>query len=185
MKKFLENIGIVFCCFAIFCFMLTGTFVFARDNKGVENKSYYVENVTKADNYKEESIALSNKLSKKVETSKNSYEYEFEVVNGNVVLTNLNSGLKEAVYTKGDAKGLAQVNYYYYDAAYVLIVTENGDLYANIYSNNKNQVKFRKIKTNNKIESFKVVEKTQKFYEYPQVELYGLDKNGDLESIKL
>ncbi len=184
MKKVLENVGIVFCCFVIFGFMLTGTFVFARDVKGVENKSYYVENKTKADNYKEETITLSNKLTKKVETSKNSYEYELEIINGNVVLTNLNSGLKEAVYTKGNAKGLAQVNYYY-DAEYILVVTDNGELYTNIYSNKKNQVKFRKVKTNNKIESFKVVEKTQRFYEYPQVQLYGLNEDGDLELIRL
>ena len=53
MKKILENVGIIFCCFVIFGFMLTGTFVFARDTKGVENKSYYIEKEEKANGYKE------------------------------------------------------------------------------------------------------------------------------------
>ena len=132
MKKVLENIIIVFGCVGLFVFMLTGTYVFAKDPTVMEEKSYYVE-AEKDKDYFEKDLVLSNKVTKKVETAQNSIEYELQIINGNVILINLNNGSKSAVYSKGDAKYLTTVDYYY-DSAYVLIITEDGSLYTNIYS---------------------------------------------------
>lgn len=184
MKKLFENIAIVLGCFIIFGFMLTGTYVFAKNPSPLEKKSYYIERETSND-FVEKEIELTTVLSKKVETAQNSYEYQVKIVNGNVVLINLNTGFKESVYSKGNAKFLAQVDYYYYDSTYILIITDEGEIYANIYSNNQSQIKFRKIKTNNNIVELKIIEKQQRFYEYPSVEIYGVNSKGDWERIKL
>lgn len=184
MKKGLENIIIVFGCIGIFVFMLTGTYVFAKDPTIMEEKSYYLEAEQNKD-FVENDLTLSNKITKKVETAQNSIEYELQIVNGNVILINLNNGSKSAVYSKGDAKYLATVDYYYYDSAYILIITEDGSLYTNIYSNNDYHVKFKKIKTVNDVVSLKVLEKKQRFYEYPSVELYGVNSEGSWERIKM
>lgn len=184
MSKKIENISIVLGCIMIFGFMLTASLVFAQGKAPAPKKSYYVEK-TASNDFIEKDLELVTKMNKKVETAQNSFEYELDIINGNVVLINLDTGTKEAVYTKGDAKYLASVNFYYYDAAYILIITEDGSLYANIYTNNQNQIKFRKIKTNNKVTGLKVIERKLKFYEYPSVEVYGLNENNDWETIKL
>lgn len=184
MRRILENIAIGICCFIVFGFTLTGTYVFAKNTSKVENKSYYIEKEENKD-FTEKDIELTTKSSKNVETTQNKFEYEFQIVDGNVILVNLNNGFKESVYSKGDAKYLANVDYYFYDSLYTLIVTEDGSLYANIYTNNNSKIKFKKIKTNNKISGLKVIEKKQRFYEYPSVELYGVNSNGDWERIKL
>jgi len=184
MKKVFENVFIAVGCFIVVVFTLTGTYVFAKDPTVMENKSYYVESADEKDRV-EKNLVLSESITKKVETSQNSIEYEFRIVNGNVILINLNNGSKSAVYSKGDAKALATVNYYYYDSEYVLIITEDGSLYANVYANNDYHVKFKKIKTNNKVNGLMVIERPQRFYEYPSVELYGIDPNGSWERIKM
>lgn len=184
MKRIIENIAITFCCIIVFGFMLTGTYVFAKNPSKIEKKSYYIAKEENKD-FIEKDIELTTKLSKKVETSQNKFEYEFQIVDGNVILVNLNNGFKESVYSKGDAKFLAQVDFYFYDSAYTLIITEDGTLYANIYTNNNSKIKFKKIKTNNKISKLKVLEKEQRFYEYPSVEIFGVNSNGDWEKIKL
>ena len=184
MKRVIENIAICFCCVVVFCFMLTGTYVFAKNPTIIEKKSYHIEKDENKD-FKEIDLELSTKVSKKVETSQNSFDYEFRIIDGNVVLVNLNTGFKESVYSKGNAKALAVVDYYYYNSAYTLIITDDGSLYANLYTNNNSNIKFKKIKTNNKVSSLKVLEREQRFYEYPSVELYGVNSNGDWEKIKL
>ena len=184
MKKVLENIIIGFGLVGLFIFMLTGTYVFAKDPTVMEEKSYYVE-AEKDKDYFEKDLVLSNKVTKKVETAQNSIEYELQIINGNVILINLNNGSKSSVYSKGDAKFLTTVDYYYYDSAYVLIITEDGSLYTNIYSNNDYHVKFKKIKTVNDVRSLKVLEKKQRFYEYPSVELFGVNSEGSWEKIKM
>lgn len=184
MKRVIENVAIGICCAIIFCFMLTGTYVFAKNPAKIAKKSYHI---TKEENedFKEIDLELKTKLAKKVETSQNSFEYEFQIKDGNVILVNLNNGFKESVYSKGNAKYLAVVDYYFYDSAYTLIITDDGNIYANIYTNNSSNVKFKKIKTNNKVSGLKVLEREQRFYEYPSVELYGVSPNGDWERIKL
>lgn len=184
MKRVIENIAIGFCCVIILGFMLTGTYVFAKNPSKIEKKSYHIEKEENKD-FKEKELELTTKLSKKVETSQNSFDYEFQIIDGNVVLVNLNNGFKESVYSKGNAKYLTVVDYYFYNSAYTLIITEDGSLYANIYTNNNSKIKFRKIKTNNKVTGLKVLEREQRFYEYPSVELYGINSNGDWERIKL
>lgn len=184
MSKKIENISIVLGCVMIFGFMLTASLVFAQGNAPAPKKSYYVEK-TSANDFIEKDIKLVTKMNKKVETAQNSFEYELEIINGNVVLIDLDTGSKEAIYTKGDAKYLASVDFYYYDAAYTLIITADGNLYSNIYTDNQNKIKFRKINTNNKVTGLKVIERELKFYEYPSVEVYGLNDNKDWEMIKL
>lgn len=184
MKRVLENVAIGVGCFVVFVFTLTGTYVFAKDPTVMEDKSYHVEGQQEKDRT-QKNLDLSESITKKVETSQNSIEYEFRIVNGNVLLINLNNGSKSAVYTKGDALGLTTVNYYYYDSEYVLIVTKDGSLYTNVYPNSDYHVKFKKINTNNKVFGLMVLEKKQRFYEYPSVELYGIDSDGSWERIKM
>ena len=135
--------------------------------------------------YAQNDLTLTNKISKKVETSKKKVEYSVEISKGNVIVKNKNTGKKTTVYRKGNAKGLAQVNYYFYDATYILMVTEDGTLYANVYSSDKEDVKFRKIKMNMKVNSLMIRETVKRFYEYPIVSLYGVDKEGNWEIAKL
>ena len=105
MKRVIENVAIGICCAIIFCFMLTGTYVFAKNPAKIAKKSYHI---TKEENedFKEIDLELKTKLAKKVETSQNSFEYEFQIKDGNVILVNLNNGFKESVYSKGNAKYL-------------------------------------------------------------------------------
>ena len=184
MKRVFENVVIAVGCFVVVAFTLTGTYVFAKDPTVMEEKSYHVDGALEKDSERKD-LALSESITKKVESAQNSIEYELRIVNGNVILINLNNGSKSAVYTKGDAVGLTSVNYYYYDSEYVLIVTKDGSLYTNVYSNNDYHVKFKKIKTNNKVSGLMVLEKKQRFYEYPSVELYGIDPEGSWERIKM
>ena len=184
MKKFLENVGIVLSIIVVITLIFSASYVFAKDEPTVEDKSYYVESSGK-DGYSEKELELSTSLTKKYENVKNSYEYELNVVDGNVVSTSASTGNKESIYSKGDAKYIGEVNYYYYDSKYIIIVTENGEIYANIYKSNQSKMKFRKVATNNKIKELKVVEKKQRFYEYPAVQLFGIDENGNEELIRL
>lgn len=187
MKRFLSNFfinfGIILSLITVFTLLFTGTFVFASEPKTVLNKSYYVEK-KQADNYTEKYLELSNKLSRKIETSKASYEYSLKIVDGNVIATNLNTNKKETVYKKGNAKYLSSINYYY-NCEYTVIITEDGTLYANVYSNSQDAMKFRKIKTDNKISKIMVHETVKRFYDYPIVEVFGVDEKGNWESIKL
>lgn len=185
MKKVLENVGIVLCFAIIIGFMFTGSLAFASEPKYKDNKSYYFKKDEKSLNYHNIDLVLSDSLLKKVETSKSSIEYRLDIIDGNVISTNLNDGSKTKVYSKGNAKSLAQVDYYYYNSAYTLIVTDNGELYANVYQNNDYRVKFRKIKTDKKIEKLTTTETEKRFYDYPSVELYGVDLDGNWEPIKL
>jgi len=184
MKRLFENIGIALSAVIVLALMLSGSFVFAQDKTTVEEKSYHVED-NKNDGYLEKDIELTNKFIKKFENSKNSYEYELSIVNGNVVSKSLSTNNVETIYSKGDAKYLAELNYYYYDSKYIVIITENGELYANVYKSNQSQIKFRKVKTNNKVRSIKVIETTQRFYAYPAVKVFGVNDNGDWELIRL
>ena len=184
MKRLLENVGIALSAIIVIALMLSGSFVFAQDKTTVEEKSYHVEE-KKNDGYLEKDVELSTKFIKKFENSKNSYEYELSVVNGDVISKSLSTGNIEKIYSKGDAKYIAELNYYYYDSKYIVIITENGELYANIYKSNQSQIKFRKVKTNNKVNSIKVVETTQKFYTNPAVKVFGINENGDWELIRL
>lgn len=180
MKKF----GIVFGCLVMFGCMLTATFVFADVKEETVRKSYYVEN-EESNPAIEHNLELVTKLEKKVTNNRNQFNYSLEIVDGNVILTSLLNGSKEAVYSKGDAKYLTEVNFYYYDASFLLLITEDGSLYSNIYTSNDYRFKFRKIKTDNSVESLKVVETEQRFYEYPKVELYGVNKDNNTELIRL
>lgn len=183
MKKVMENTAIVLGCISIFAVMLTVTIVFAKDTNNIQRKSYYVE-MASANDFIEKDLDLVTSLDKKVETYKDSDEYTLEIQKGNVVQINLKDGSKSSVYSKGDAKYLTEVNYYYYDSKYIFVISEKGDLYVNVYKSGESKVKFRKIATNSKISSMKIVEKNQKFYAYPSVEVYGLDKDENLELIK-
>ena len=184
MKKFLENAGIVLSIVIVLTLIFSASYVFAKDEPSVEKKSYYVDSSAN-DGYTERELGLSTKLTKKYENIKNSYEYELSVVDGNVISTSVATGNKESIYSKGDAKYIGEVNYYYYDSKYIIIVTENGEVYANIYKSNQSKMKFRKIATKNKVKDLKVTEKKQRFYEYPSVQLIGIDEEGNEELIKL
>lgn len=184
MKKNYDNITIFFGFLIVFTCMLTATFVFAKDDDGLLKKSYQIEKKENV-NYTEKELTLTNKLSKTVVVNGIATNYELEVVNGNVVQTNLDTGEKEAIYAKGDAAKISEVNYYYYNAAYILIVTEDGTLYSNVYKSSEDKTHFVRIKTNNEIQGLKVVEKTIQFYEYPSVELYGVNIKGDWEKIRI
>ena len=65
------------------------------------------------------------------------------------------------------------------------MITDDGKLYANVYSSDKKDVKFRKIKMNMKVDSLMIRESVKRFYEYPIVSLYGIDKDGNWEIVKL
>ena len=181
--NFLINFGIIMSLIVVFTLLLTGTYVFASEPKTVLNKTYYIEKKQDA-NYSEKYLDLSNKITRKIETSKVSFEYSLEIVDGNVIATNLNTNKKETVYKKGNAKYLTSINYYY-NCEYTVIITDDGTLYANVYSNSKDLTKFRKIKTDNKISKIMVHETKKRFYEYPIVEVFGVDTEGNWESIKL
>ena len=184
MKRFFENVGLALSAIIVIALMLSGSFVFAQNKNVIEEKSYHVD-AHENDGYVEKDIELSTSMIKKFENSKNSYEYQLSVVDGNVISKSMNTGHTEKIYSKGDAKYITELNYYYYDAKYIVIITENGELYANIYKSNQSQMKFKKIKTNNKVRGIKVVETTQRFYEYPAVKVFGLNDNGDWELIRL
>ena len=109
MKRVFENVAIGVGCFVVLVFTLTGTYVFAKDPTVMEDKSYHVEGQQEKDRT-QKNLDLSESITKKVETSQNSIEYEFRIVNGNVILINLNNGSKSAVYTKGDALGGDTIN---------------------------------------------------------------------------
>ena len=183
MKKILENTGIVLGISIVLGLMFTGSLAFAEPKVNT-NKSYYVEK-TENLNYTQSDIELTTKLTKKVETKKSSTEYSVEIDNGNVVLKNVNTGKNLKVYKKGDAKYLAQVDYHFYDTQYILIITDKGAVYANVYPNSSYDVKFRKIKMNMKVDKLMVRETNKRFYEYPIVSLFGIDKDGNWEAIKL
>ncbi len=186
MKKVLENVGIVLCFAIIIGFMFTGSMAFASEPKyDTTNKSYYFKRDEKSLNYHNIDLVMSDNLLKKVESSRSSVEYKLIIKDGNVYSDNLNDGSRTIVYSKGDAKALAQVDFYYYNSAYVLIVTEDGSLYANLYTNNDYRVKFKKIKTNNRVTKLTTTETEKRFYDYPIVELYGVDQDGNWELIKL
>ena len=180
-KKFKYEIimGLVF----VFGFMLTATFVFAKDKEPEIKKINYRVQSNPKYNYIEKEISLSKSIEKTV--SKNNETYKLSVSNGNVILTNTKTNRGRVVYSNGDARGLAEINYYYYDATYIVIVTNKGELYANVYKNNEADVYFRKVKLNNTINKLKVVEKELKFYEHPSIELFGLDDEDNWELIKL
>ena len=184
MRRFLENVGIALSAIIVIALMLSGSFVFAQDKTVIEDKSYHVSE-HENDGYIEKDIELKDKFIKKFENSKNSYEYELSVVDGNVISKSLNTGNTEKIYSKGDAKYITELNYYYYDAKYIIIITENGELYANVYKSNQSKMKFKKVKTNNKVKGIKVVETTQRFYEHPAVKVFGVNENGDWELIRL
>lgn len=180
----MRNFGLVLGLILVFCGMLTGTIVFADTEETVEKKSYYVEAEVTNDSI-EKDLELVNSLEKKVTTKNTKLNYRLDIEEGNVILTNLDSNKTKKIYSKGNAKYITEVNFYYYDATYLLIITEDGSLYSNIYSSVEDEIKFRKIKTNNKVTSMKVVETTQRFYEHPKVELFGLNETGDWELIRL
>lgn len=182
MKKFLENVCIVLSSIIVIALMLSGSYVFAQNKTTIEEKSYYVESDSR-DGYMEHDLELSTTLTKSYESVKNSYEYDLSIVNGNVISTSTTTGKKEAIYAKGDAKYIGEVNYYYYDAKYIVVLTEDGDLYVNLYKSNQNNIKFKKVNTKNKIKSLRISEKKQRFYEYPAVQLYGVSESGDMEKI--
>lgn len=183
MKKF-ENVKIVLGCIMIFCCMLTATFVFAQGENNNIPKSYYVEK-EEDDSSVEKNLELSTTLSKERVTNSNTYDNKLEIINGNVILIDTLTGKKTSVYSKGNAKSLAEVDYYYYNTSYILIITEEGEIYSNIYASSEGKYKFRKVKTNTKIESLKVVETEKKYFEYPSVTLYGLNENSDWELIRM
>lgn len=178
-KKFKYEImmGLVF----VFGFMLTATFVFAKDKEPEIKKINYRVQSNPKYNYTEKEISLV----KSIEKNSNGVTYKLSIVNGHVVLTNTKTNKDKVVYANGDARGLAEINYYYYDATYIVIVTRSGELYANVFKNNEEDVYFRKVKLNNTINKLKVVEKDLKFYEHPAIELFGLDDKDNWELIKL
>lgn len=184
MKRFFEDVGIILSAIIVIALMLSGSLVFAQNKTSVEEKSYYVDSQENK-GYVEKNIELSTSLIKKFENSKNSYEYELSVVDGNVISKSLNTGRTEKIYSKGDAKYIAELNYYYYDSKYIVIITEKGELYANIYKSSQNNIMFKKIKTNNKVFGIKVIETSQRFYEYPAVKVFGVNENGDWELIRM
>lgn len=181
MKSRLNNMRIVFSCAAIFCCMLTATFVFAQDKGVIAKKSYYVEK-TVDNNYVEKNLDLKKSINKTVVNEYEGKTYTLSIKDGDVVATD-NNNFNTVIYDKGDAKYLSEVNLYYYDTAYILIVTEQGELYANIYKSSDENVQFRKLDVNN-IQKLKVIER-ETLYEYPSVELYGLDNNDKWGIIKL
>lgn len=183
MKK--KNVELVLGLFIIVVFGLTATFVFATETKDPVVKSYKLEE--KYDNKvtTEKELPIVTNVTKTVKSSKNDTSYELAVVDGNVVLINLSTGVKRSVYSKGDAIGLAEVDYHYYDAQYVLLVTADGDVYANVYKSNQEDVRFVKVSSNANVKSLKVLETKHYFYEYPAVELYGITENDAWELIKL
>lgn len=184
MVKKIGNIRIIMGCIMIFSLMLTATFVFAKDNELPIRKSYYIEKIAD-NNYEEKELALVNNLNKTVIGEYDGKSYDLQIVDGNVILKDIATDLTRTIYDLGDAKYLSEVNLYYYNASYILIVTEKGELYANIYKSNDENIEFRKINLKNKIHSLKVIERKIAFYDDPSVELYGLNEDGHWEIIKL
>ena len=183
MKNFFVNFGIVLSILTVLTLLLTGTYVFASEPKQILHKSYYIEKKHNA-NYTEKYLNLSTSVTKKIESSSVSYEYSLDIKDGNVVATNVNNGKKETVYKKGNAKYITSINYYY-NCEYIVIITDDGSLYANVYSNNQDLTKFRKVKMNNKVSKIVVHETKKRFYEYPIVEVFSIDENNNVEAIKL
>lgn len=184
MKKIFESGLIVLGLSISLGLLFTGTFAFATEPKYNSNMSYHVKKDEVMD-YAQNNLELTTKIKKKVETKNKSEEYIVEISKGNVIVKNKNTGKKTTAYRKGNAKYLSQVNFYFYDATFILMITDDGKLYANVYSSDKKDVKFRKIKMNMKVESLMIRESVKRFYEYPIVSLYGVDKDGNWEIAKL
>mgnify|MGYP003295351757 CR=1 FL=1 len=120
MKKSLENIAIGLGIIIVSLFVVTGTYVLAKNPNSNVEKSYYVEKEVSKD-YSEKDLVLATAVTKKIETAQNSVEYAFVINKGNVILVNKNNGSKSTVYSKGNAKALSIVDYYYYNSKYILI----------------------------------------------------------------
>lgn len=184
MLKSLNHIRIVTGCITIFFCMLTATLVFATEGEVITKKSYYIP-PTANNKYIEKNVNLVSTMKKSVTIDRSDKTYNLKIVKGNVYQVDIETGEETKVYYKGNAKYLAEVNFYFYDAAYTLIITEDGSLYANIYKNGDTRIKFRKVNTDFKITELKVLEKELKFYEYPNVALYGQSGDGNWKIIKL
>ena len=182
MKK--RNVELVLGLFIVFVFTVTATLVFATGTKEpVLKKSYKIEEQYDKKTTSEKDLSVVKNVTKT--DSKNGTSYELTVEDGNVYLTNLKNNKKRSVYSKGDAAGLAEVDLYYYDTQYILILSDSGDVYANVYKSNEEDVRFRLVSHDADIKSFKVLETNHYFYEYPAVELYGVSDNDNWELIKL
>jgi hypothetical protein len=183
MKK--KNVELVLGLFIIVVFTLTATFVFAQDTKDPIKRSYKLDDKYDAKTTSEKDLSIVSSVTKTVSTSKKDTSYELQVLNGNVVLINLSDGTKRSVYSKGDAIGLSEVDLYYYDTQYILVLTESGDVYANVYKSNEENVRFRLVSKGSDVKKIKVLETNHYFYEYPSVEIYGVTENNNWELIKL
>ena len=178
-KIFLGIIAICTC-------MLTVTFVMASSkNKEAIHPNYYLGKVAD-DRYSSKDLVFKSTIKKEVTNNNRVKNYQLKVQNGNVYLINTSNGSKKVVYSKGNAKYLTEVNLYYYDTAYALIITDSGELYANIYRSNEENIMFRKIKTKTRINKLVALEYTfSSFKLYPRVQLYNVDPFGGRELIKL
>ena len=179
MLKSLNHIRIVTGCITIFFCMLTASLVFAKGDEIITKKSFY-RPVASNNEYVDKNIVDTIE-----KTTTSGITYDVQIVDGNVIQKNVNTNTSSKIYTKGDAKYLAEVNYYFDDACYILVTTEDGDLYANVYKNNEDKAEFRKINTNFDIDNLKVREKELGFYDYPDVSLFGQEQDGKWKEIKL
>ena len=182
MKK--KNVELVLGLFIVFVFAVTATLVFATDTREpIIQKSYKLEEKYDKKKTNEKDLTVVKNITKTVATKGTSYELSID--KGNVYLTNLKTGSKRSVYSKGDAIGLSEVDLYYYDTQYVLVLTDTGDVYANVYKSSEEDVRFRLVSKGADVKSFRVLETNHHFYEYPAVELYGITESDNWELIKL
>ncbi len=184
MLKSVNHIRIVTGCMAIFFCMLTASFAFVQKEDVITKKSYFIAPASNNE-YEEKSIDLVDVVDRTVRVDGLVKNYQVKIKEGKVVQVDLDTGKEMKVYDKDNAQFLVEVNFYYYDSAYILMITDDGQLYTNIYKSSNDPIKFRKVETSTPVKKMKVIERDLKFYEYPNVELYATNDDENWEKIKL
>lgn len=182
--KAVRIFNIIFSVVMISACLFMTNLVMAQTQDTDKPKSFYIEKKDET-GVLEVDPRLTTSMEKEGTVGKDSFSYRLDIVRGNVIKTNELTGGRSVVYDGGNAQYLSEVNYYYYGATYIVIITDNGDLYSNVYTNNEGIHEFRKVETNNPIVKLKVLEHELKYSEYPNVEVYGVDVAGNWELIRM
>lgn len=182
--KVVKAFSVIFSVVMISACLLMTNLVMAQTQDTNKPKSFYIEKKDET-GVLELEPKLTTSLEKDGTNGKDSFSYKLEIINGNVVKTNDLTGDVSFVYEGGNAQYLTEVNYYYYGATYIVIITDNGDLYSNAYATGEGLLAFRKVRTNSPVTSIKVLEHELKYSEYPNVEVYGVDAGGNWELIRM
>lgn len=182
--KAVRTFNIIFSVVMISACLFMTNLVMAQTQGEDKPKSFYIEKKDET-GVLEIDPELTTSIEKDGTNDKGSFSYRLDIVNGNVIKTNELTGGRDFVYDGGNALYLSEVNYYYYGAAYIVIITDNGDLYSNVYTNSEGIHEFRKVNTNSPVASLKVLEHELKYSEYPNVEVYGVDASGNWELIRM